>query len=116
MPALDGIRAVAILGVLVYHLRPATLPGESAGVDVFFVLSGYLITRLVLQDIAAGQFSFREFYSRRIQRLVSNAGVSFIGCVIASYIRAHGGVFSATHPGVGIGFGGIARDRLVPAQ
>jgi peptidoglycan/LPS O-acetylase OafA/YrhL len=71
-PALDGIRAVAILAVLLFHVWPASLPGGFVGVDVFFVLSGYLITSIVLHDIHGGHFSFREFYLRRVQRLLPN--------------------------------------------
>jgi peptidoglycan/LPS O-acetylase OafA/YrhL len=54
VPALDGVRAVAIAGVLIYHVWPAALPGGYVGVDVFFVLSGYLITGLLLRALAPG--------------------------------------------------------------
>lgn len=72
-PPLDGIRAVAILAVLAYHCFPAALPGGFTGVDVFFVLSGYLIASVILFDLREGSFSMREFYLRRIQRLLPNA-------------------------------------------
>lgn len=72
VPAVDGLRALAIAAVLVYHARPATLPGGFTGVDVFFVLSGFLITSILLRDLAAGRASLREFYLRRIQRLLPN--------------------------------------------
>jgi peptidoglycan/LPS O-acetylase OafA/YrhL len=71
--SLDGLRAVAILAVLGFHAAPETLRGGFTGVDVFFVLSGYLITSVILYDIRDGKFSFREFYLRRIQRLLPNA-------------------------------------------
>ena len=70
---LDGLRAVAILAVLAFHTLPGTLPGGFTGVDVFFVLSGYLIASVILHDIRDGKFSLREFYLRRIQRLLPNA-------------------------------------------
>lgn len=73
VPALDGLRAVAIVGVLVFHALPGALRGGFTGVDVFFVLSGYLITSVILHDIRGGSFSMREFYLRRIQRLLPNA-------------------------------------------
>ena len=73
VPALDGLRAVAILGVLVFHALPGALRGGFTGVDVFFVLSGYLITSVILHDLRGGSFSIREFYLRRIQRLLPNA-------------------------------------------
>ena len=56
-PDIDGLRAVAISGVLAYHLRHEALPGGFAGVDVFFVISGFLITRILAAEIAAGRFS-----------------------------------------------------------
>jgi peptidoglycan/LPS O-acetylase OafA/YrhL len=75
VPALDGLRAVAILGVLLFHILPGALPGGFTGVDVFFVLSGYLIASVILHDLRARRFSMREFYLRRIQRLLPNAVV-----------------------------------------
>src|SRR5215469_729382 len=72
-PALDGVRAVAILAVLGFHAMPGVLKGGFTGVDVFFVLSGYLITSVILHDIRSGSFSMMEFYLRRIQRLLPNA-------------------------------------------
>lgn len=49
-PALDGLRAVAVVGVLIFHLKPKWLPGGWLGVDLFFVLSGFLITTLILKE------------------------------------------------------------------
>ena len=72
-PSLDGLRAVAILAVLGFHAMPRVLKGGFTGVDVFFVLSGYLITSVIAHDIRNGRFSMREFYLRRIQRLLPNA-------------------------------------------
>ncbi|HRH95018.1 MAG TPA: acyltransferase family protein [Prosthecobacter sp.] len=79
---LDGIRAVAILAVLVFHVSPDALPGGFAGVDVFFVLSGFLITSIILTAVQGGSFSVREFYLRRIQRLLPN----LIAMVLGVYI------------------------------
>lgn len=69
---LDGIRAIAIIAVIIYHISPTTLRGGFTGVDVFFVLSGFLITTIVLNDLREGRFSIKEFYTRRIQRLLPN--------------------------------------------
>lgn len=69
---LDGVRAIAILAVLVFHVSPAALRGGFTGVDVFFVLSGFLITSIILHDIREGSFSLAEFYKRRVQRLMPN--------------------------------------------
>jgi peptidoglycan/LPS O-acetylase OafA/YrhL len=69
---LDGLRALAIIAVLIFHASPAALPGGFTGVDVFFVLSGFLITSILLDDIKNSTFSMKEFYLRRILRLLPN--------------------------------------------
>ncbi len=68
-PHIDGIRCIAVLSVLFYHFEFSIIPGGFVGVDVFFVISGYLITRLLLVDVQRESFSFRRFYMRRIRRL-----------------------------------------------
>jgi len=66
-PEIDGLRAVAVMAVVLFHAGAAGFDGGYVGVDVFFVISGYLITRNI-SGSGAG-FSFREFYFRRIRRL-----------------------------------------------
>lgn len=68
-PDIDGLRAVAILSVLAYHLRPWRVPGGFVGVDVFFVISGYLISAIIFAEIAGGRFSVLGFYERRVRRI-----------------------------------------------
>ena len=67
---IDGVRAVAVLAVIVFHLRASALPGGFWGVDVFFVISGFLITSIILRDLRAGVFSLRAFWLRRARRLL----------------------------------------------
>ncbi|QKD05208.1 acyltransferase family protein [Mesorhizobium loti] len=67
---IDGLRAVAVLAVLFFHLRISGFSGGFVGVDVFFLISGFLITRIVATDIEAGRFSLAQFYSRRARRLL----------------------------------------------
>src|SRR5689334_9942669 len=70
-PALDGLRAVAVAGVMAYHLGAGWAPGGFLGVDTFFVLSGYLITTLLLVEHAGrGGIDFRAFWARRARRLL----------------------------------------------
>lgn len=68
-PDLDGLRAVAILSVLAYHLSPTRGSGGFVGVDVFFVLSGYLISAIIFKEIATCRFSVLAFYERRMRRI-----------------------------------------------
>ena len=66
---IDGLRAVSILLVVGYHAQPWLVPGGFIGVDIFFVISGFLITRIILTQAKAGTFSSLEFYARRIRRI-----------------------------------------------
>lgn len=66
---IDGLRALAVLAVVLYHAFPALLPGGFAGVDIFFVISGFLIGGILLDDIGRGSFSFADFYARRVRRI-----------------------------------------------
>jgi peptidoglycan/LPS O-acetylase OafA/YrhL len=70
MPFIDGLRAVAVLGVVCFHFNLGGVTGGYAGVDVFFVLSGYLITNLIETRLRTGSFSFAQFYERRARRIL----------------------------------------------
>jgi peptidoglycan/LPS O-acetylase OafA/YrhL len=65
----DGLRAISILAVVGFHAFPTAVPGGFVGVDVFFVISGYLISTLIFTDLKGGTFSFADFYSRRAKRI-----------------------------------------------
>jgi len=67
---IDGLRAVAVLAVVLFHAKVPGFPGGFVGVDVFFVVSGYLITSLITHDCANGRLSFSNFYFRRMRRIV----------------------------------------------
>ncbi|MGA1080213.1 MAG: acyltransferase family protein [Steroidobacteraceae bacterium] len=67
---LDGLRGIAVLLVVLYHGGLGPFPGGYVGVDVFLVISGYLITRIILSDLDAGHFTLMDFYERRVRRLV----------------------------------------------
>lgn len=67
---IDGLRAVAVMGVVLYHYGLVPLGAGFAGVDVFFVISGFLIGGIILEERAAGTFSYRTFYMRRVRRIL----------------------------------------------
>lgn len=67
---IDGLRAIAVTAVVLYHTAPALVPQGLYGVDVFFVISGFLIARIIHDDSAAGRFSIMEFYRRRVRRII----------------------------------------------
>ena len=68
-PDIDGLRALAVLSVLFFHVGISAFSGGFVGVDVFFVISGFLITRNIVSDIEKHKFSFKKFYMRRVRRL-----------------------------------------------
>jgi peptidoglycan/LPS O-acetylase OafA/YrhL len=68
-PDIDGLRALAVVLVLGFHAFPHRVPGGFVGVDVFFVISGFLITGLLRGRIGQGEFSIAEFYARRCRRI-----------------------------------------------
>jgi peptidoglycan/LPS O-acetylase OafA/YrhL len=77
-----GLRAVAVISVVLFHLKVDGFRGGFVGVDIFFVISGYLITRNILVDLQAGRFSFGQFYMRRTRRIYP----ALIFTVVASYL------------------------------
>ncbi|MGB8355828.1 MAG: acyltransferase family protein [Chthoniobacteraceae bacterium] len=81
LPHIDGLRALAIIPVVLYHLYPSMCPGGFAGVDVFFVISGYLITGGIISDLDNREFSIASFYVRRIKRILP-AYFAIIGFVL----------------------------------
>ncbi|BDZ41077.1 hypothetical protein GCM10025865_03760 [Paraoerskovia sediminicola] len=82
---LDGLRAFAVLAVLVYHLAPDALPGGFLGVDVFFVVSGFLITTLLVRELRRdGKISLPKFWLRRARRLLPALGTVVVTAVIAA--------------------------------
>ena len=66
---MDGLRAIAVIAVIIFHAFPTLLPGGFIGVDVFFVIGGFLITGIIQKRTDVGVFSFLDFYKRRARRL-----------------------------------------------
>jgi peptidoglycan/LPS O-acetylase OafA/YrhL len=82
---IDGMRALAVAVVVAFHGFPAALPGGFVGVDIFFVISGYLITGIVKRALETGTFSFRSFYARRIRRIFPALAVVLILSLAAGW-------------------------------
>lgn len=86
-PDIDGLRAIAVLSVIAFHIDKALLPGGFLGVDVFFVISGYLITLLLLKAIEKnGRLDLVDFYRRRIQRIFPALLLVLASTALAGYL------------------------------
>lgn len=83
---IDGIRALAVIPVILFHAGFSWFSGGYVGVDVFFVISGYLITGIVMSDVASGTFSIAEFYERRIRRILPALFLVVVVCVPVAFL------------------------------
>lgn len=87
MPGLDGVRAVAVIAIIIYHLNPQWLSGGFLGVDTFFVISGYLITSLLLTEYhKTGKIELMSFWLRRVKRLIPAVLFLVMGVIVLSLI------------------------------
>ncbi|MDF1853722.1 MAG: acyltransferase family protein [Verrucomicrobiales bacterium] len=84
-PDIDGLRAISVIGVILYHFGLG-LPGGFIGVDVFFVISGYLITSIIDREIKAGSFSMLRFWGRRVRRIFPAVTVVVVSTLLAGAI------------------------------
>jgi peptidoglycan/LPS O-acetylase OafA/YrhL len=91
---IDGLRAVAVASVVFYHAGVPFLPGGFVGVDVFFVISGYLITRIIAREIAEGRFSILTFYERRTRRIFPALFAMLGACVLVAALIQLPGEFA----------------------
>ncbi|MFG1349601.1 acyltransferase family protein [Xanthobacter autotrophicus] len=80
----DGLRALAIVPVVLFHIHLSAFPGGYVGVDIFFVISGYLITAILFRDMKAGRFSLLDFYDRRIRRIFPALFVVLVATTLAA--------------------------------
>ncbi len=85
-PEVDGLRALAILAIMVNHAGVSWLPGGYLGVDIFFVISGFVITRLIMAEQADGTFTLAAFWRRRVRRILPAFAVVLLACLGASWI------------------------------
>ena len=79
-PDIDGLRAIAVMSVVLFHAFPGRLPGGFTGVDVFFIISGYLISTIIYGSLERNTFSFTEFYARRIKRIFPALLLVLVSC------------------------------------
>ena len=89
-PEIDGLRAIAVFSVIIYHAKiflfgSLLFKGGFIGVDIFFIISGYLITTLILKEISNQNFSFRNFYERRARRILPALFIVIIFISIISF-------------------------------
>jgi len=82
---IDGLRAVAVFAVVLFHAFPEAIKGGFVGVDIFFVISGFLISTILLQNLELEKFKFADFYSRRIRRIFPALIIVLIACWIAGW-------------------------------
>jgi len=82
---IDGLRAVAVISVILFHAFPENVKGGFTGVDVFFVISGYLISLIILKSLIKGTFSFADFYTRRVRRIFPALAVVLISSLVAGW-------------------------------
>ena len=84
---IDGLRALAVLAVVTFHAFPSWLAGGFIGVDIFFVISGYLISTIIYENLERGTFSFLEFYARRIRRIFPALIVVLLACFAYGWLE-----------------------------
>ncbi|EBA03386.1 Acyltransferase 3 [Rhodobacteraceae bacterium HTCC2150] len=85
-PEIDGLRAIAVVSVILFHSGYSFLAGGYFGVDIFFVISGYLITTIISSEIAAGKFSLRNFYERRARRILPALFLVVLCCIPLAWL------------------------------
>ena len=105
-PDIDGLRAIAVLSVVIYHAFPNTLKAGFMGVDIFFVISGYLISSIIFENLDRGSFSFGQFYGRRIKRIFPALTLVLLSCLVFGWFGLLGDEFKqlGKHMAAGAGF------------
>lgn len=105
-PDIDGLRAVAVLAAVLFHAFSSALPGGFAGVDVFFVISGYLIMGILLAHLRAAQFPPGRFYARRVRRIFPALVVMLLATYAMGWFSLYGDEYHelGRHIAAGAGF------------
>jgi peptidoglycan/LPS O-acetylase OafA/YrhL len=105
-PDIDGLRAIAVVVVVLYHAFPNLLPGGFVGVDIFFIISGYLISSVLFQSIHSNSFSIFDFYSRRIRRIFPALSLVLLATGVFGWFALRADEFAqlGKHIAAGAGF------------
>ena len=105
-PDIDGLRAIAVLSVVAFHAFPEWISGGFIGVDIFFVISGYLISTILFENLDKDVFSFSDFYSRRIRRIFPALALVLFTCYGFGwlYLLSDDFAFLGKHIAGGAGF------------
>ncbi len=91
--SIDGLRGIAVILVILFHFFPEIFPFGYVGVDIFFVISGYLITKIIIKQIKENKFSFWIFYRNRVRRIIPATLVVIIFSLIFGYLTTKQEVF-----------------------
>ncbi|PHY94221.1 acyltransferase [Acetobacter pomorum] len=113
---IDGLRALAVVGVVVYHVFPAVLAGGFGGVDAFFVISGFLISRHLVAHFGAGRFSVASFLARRVRRLAPALLVVLAATLLAGWFTLLPTEFAAVGADAAAGAASLANLQMWHAQ
>lgn len=111
-PDIDGLRAIGVLSVVIFHAFPRILQGGFTGVDVFFVISGFLITSIIVNSLASQRFSLAEFYQRRIRRIFPALCTVLVFALATGYIALLPSEFAQLGKHVMAGAGFVANLML----
>ena len=111
-PEIDGLRALAVALVLLVHFFPKLAPNGFIGVDIFFVISGYLITSILLTQLQTNQFSLREFYIRRANRIFPALILVLIACICFGWMAMFASEFKLLGRSIASGAGFVANINL----
>lgn len=85
-PDIDGLRAIAVLSVVIFHAFPSLIQGGFVGVDIFFVISGFLISKHIWDELDSGTFSIKLFYARRVRRIFPALGLVLLASMLAGWV------------------------------
>jgi peptidoglycan/LPS O-acetylase OafA/YrhL len=111
-PDVDGLRAIAVLSVVAFHAFPFWIRGGFIGVDVFFVISGYLISTIIFENLDKGTFSFSQFYARRIKRIFPALILVLVACFAFGWFALLAGEYKQLGKNIAAGAGFVSNFAL----